>query len=339
MSDDAPTPAGDAARDPWPAPAPDRADEADGPQDAAPKVPLHKDTTATAPTDAAAAGPTDVSGTAAPGPTDAAAAAGPADVAERGAGPAGTPAGPNPWAAPGDGAQSGPGYTVAANEPLTPDSAATPAPAPVPPGQVPPAVHDQRTVTSLPNVSPPTGGGTPQAWAAPFGNPPVNGHPGAFPPPQPGTAAAGGPPGHPGYPGHPVNPFAPPGPGGPVPPPPLAPHGPGQLPYGYPGGYGYPSPPHYGGAPGPYGWPGGAGDSNGMGIAGMILGIISAVGFCMWPLAIVLGILGITFGAVGRGKARRGEASNPGQALAGIICGSVGIALAVGLGVLLIVQA
>ncbi|OQR59799.1 hypothetical protein B6E66_33255 [Streptomyces maremycinicus] len=111
------------------------------------------------------------------------------------------------------------------------------------------------------------------------------------------------------------------------------------MPYGYPGGYGYPSPPHYGGATGPYGWPGGAGDSNGMGIAGMILGIISAVGFCMWPLAIVLGILGVTFGAVGRGKARRGEASNPGQALAGIICGSVGIALAVGLGVLLIVQA
>ncbi|MFH0172971.1 DUF4190 domain-containing protein [Streptomyces cacaoi] len=316
MSDDAPTPAGDAARDPWPAPA---ADGPDGPQDAAPKVPLDKGRT----------GRTDTGTTG----TD----TGATGTTESGAGSAGSPAAPNPWAAPGDSAQSGPGYTVAANEPLTPAPAPAPAPTPVPQDQVPPAVHDQRTVSALPAVPPPPADGTPQPWATPFGNPPVNGGPlGSFPPPHPGTAAAGGPPVHP---FNPINPFAPPGPGGAVPPPPLAPHGPGQIPYGYPGGYGYPSQPHYGGgAPGPYGWPGGAGVSNGMGIAGMVLGIVSAVGFCMWPLAVVLGILGITFGAVGRGKARRGEATNPGQALAGIICGSVGIVLAIGLGVLLIVQ-
>ncbi|WP_406006502.1 DUF4190 domain-containing protein [Streptomyces sp. NBC_00637] len=300
MSDDAPTPAGDAARDPWPAPA---SAGADGPRDAVPKVPLEKGPAGT--------------GT-------------PESGAGAGSGPAGSPAAPNPWAAPGDNARSGAGHTVAANEPRTPAPAPHAAPVPAPSDQVPPGVHDQRTVTALPGVPPAPADATPQPWAAPFGNPPVNGPLGSYPPPHPGTAAGGVPP---------VNPFAPPGPNGAVPPPPLAPHGPGQIPYGYPGGYGYPSQPYYGGgAPGPYGWPVGAGDRNGMGVAGMVLGIISAVGFCMWPLAVVLGILGITFGAVGRGKARRGEASNPGQALAGIICGSVGIALAIGLGVLLIVQ-
>ncbi|MEU1191929.1 DUF4190 domain-containing protein [Streptomyces sp. NPDC005859] len=290
MSDDAPTPAGDAARDPWPAPA---ADGPDGPQDAAPKVPLDK-------------GPRDNG-------AGAAGAIGPA-------GPAGSPAEANPWAAPGDVAQSGPGHTVAFDESLTA--------APGAPDRTPPAVHDQRTVTAMPGVTPPPTGGTPLPWATPFGGPAPNGPLGSYPPPHPGTAAAGGPP---------VNPFAPPVLGGAVPPPPIAPHGPGQIPYGYPGGYpggygyGYPSPP-------PYGWPGGARDNNGMGIAGLVLGIASAVFFCLWPLAIIAGILGVAFGSVGRGKARRGEASNAGQALAGIICGSVGIVLAIGLGVLLIVQ-
>jgi hypothetical protein len=36
----------------------------------------------------------------------------------------------------------------------------------------------------------------------------------------------------------------------------------------------------------------------------------------------------VIFGGIGRAKARRGEATNPGQSLAGIICGSAGIVLA-----------
>ncbi|MEH0575316.1 MULTISPECIES: DUF4190 domain-containing protein [Streptomyces] len=269
MSDDAPTPAGDA--------------EAAGPQDAVPRVSLGKNTTD--------------SGTADSGATD----SGSAGSAAAAAG--GSPVAPNPWAAPGDGAQSGPGHTVAANEPLAPTA-------------FPPFAHDRRTVGSLPSDGA-------------VGGPQANGPLGSFPPPDPATAAGGPPP----------NPFAPPAQGGTVPPPPIAPDGPGQIPYGYPGGYGYPSHPHYGGgAPGPYGWAGhGAGESNGMGVAGLVLGIISAVAFCLWPVAIVLGILGVVFGAVGRGKAKRGEASNPGQALAGIICGAAGIVLAIGLGVLVIV--
>ncbi len=140
--------------------------------------------------------------------------------------------------------------------------------------------------------------------------------------------------------GHPV-------PDGAVPPPPVGPEGPGPG-YGYAGaagpagypGYGpqagapysgvpYSGAPYYGGQPG-YGWPHmPMGLSNGMGTTSLVLGIIACVLFCLWPVAIIVGVLAIIFGAIGRGKARKGEANNGGQALAGLICGSVGTALAV----------
>ncbi|KUO15141.1 hypothetical protein AQJ91_43210 [Streptomyces dysideae] len=122
----------------------------------------------------------------------------------------------------------------------------------------------------------------------------------------------------------------------------MAPDGPGQVPYGYPGGpggYGYPTPSGYGGhgpqthgSAGYYGWPGlQPMPSNGMGTASLVVGIISAVIFCLWPIAIILGVLALIFGTIGRGKARRGEATNAGQALAGIICGAVGLVLGLGM--------
>ncbi|MEU1019777.1 DUF4190 domain-containing protein [Streptomyces sp. NPDC005900] len=127
-------------------------------------------------------------------------------------------------------------------------------------------------------------------------------------------------------------------PGEPVPPPPISPDGPGQpqpqSPYGYPGPGGYPV-----GQGGPgYGWPGMPGaPANGMGVAALVLGVIATVVFFLGPLPIVLGVLAVIFGAVGRGRARRGEATNGGQALAGIICGAVGIVLGVALLVVLLV--
>ncbi|WP_406374696.1 DUF4190 domain-containing protein [Streptomyces sp. NBC_00647] len=171
-----------------------------------------------------------------------------------------------------------------------------------------------------------------------YGLPTITSFPGAPVPPGPGSL--GGP--------SLDNPFAAPGahtpypqpaPGEHVPPPPIAPDGPGRLPYGY--GY-----PQYGAAPAGFAHPGAPGygwplmqpmPSNGMGTAGLVLGIIAAVLFCVWPLAIVLGILAVIFGLIGRGKARRGEATNPGQALAGVICGAVGVALAIALLVIIIV--
>ncbi|MEU3249545.1 DUF4190 domain-containing protein [Streptomyces sp. NPDC006997] len=213
--------------------------------------------------------------------------------------PQGPGAGPDPWAPPAEDAP--------------------------PRGPVPPSVHDQQTVTSMPGV-----GGTGA------GHPPPSG---------------------------PANPFAPPAHDAPVPPPPVAPGGPGSPAgpgYGYPGAYGYPAAPSgqslpgYPAVPGPGapyptgpgysarypgypGWPGMPPVlSNGMGTAGLVLGIVASVLFCLWPLAFILGLLAVVFGAIGRKKAARGEADNGGQALAGIICGAVGMVLAVGLGAVVV---
>ncbi|MCL6736579.1 DUF4190 domain-containing protein [Streptomyces neyagawaensis] len=126
--------------------------------------------------------------------------------------------------------------------------------------------------------------------------------------------------------------------GAPVPPPPISPDGPGQFPYGYA--------PYPGGGPGPaghthtsgYGWPlMPPPPSNGMGIASMVLGICAATLFCMWPLAILLGVMAVIFGIIGRAKASRGEATNPGHALAGIICGIAGFLMGIGFFVLIVV--
>lgn len=160
----------------------------------------------------------------------------------------------------------------------------------------PPSVHDQETVTSVSGFDAPPQP-QPQPWSAPFAPPPAYGAP---TPPYPQT-------------------------GEPVPPPPIAPDGPGQVPYGYPGTYGAPGDYGYGYG---YGWSGQHPmPSNGMGTTALVLGIISAAVFCLWPVAIVLGVLALIFGLLGRGKARRGEATNHGQALAGAICGAAGIVL------------
>ncbi|GHA25464.1 hypothetical protein GCM10010329_56040 [Streptomyces spiroverticillatus] len=66
----------------------------------------------------------------------------------------------------------------------------------------------------------------------------------------------------------------------------------------------------------------------------MVLGILSICLFCMY-LGVVLGPLGLIFGILGRKKAARGEATNAGMALAGIITGSIGLAIqAVWIGVI-----
>ncbi len=61
----------------------------------------------------------------------------------------------------------------------------------------------------------------------------------------------------------------------------------------------------------------------------MVCGILS-VALC-WTgfVAMVLGILGLIFGFIGRARAKRGEATNGGKALAGIITGFVGIIAAI----------
>lgn len=101
-----------------------------------------------------------------------------------------------------------------------------------------------------------------------------------------------------------TDPFSPP-PGGQTPPPYGAPQ------YGSPQ-YGAPQ---YGGAVGPPA-------RNGFGVASLVLGILA-----IFPLDLLFvpGILAVIFGILGRRRAKRGEATNGGVALAGAICGLVGL--------------
>ncbi|MFF8996957.1 DUF4190 domain-containing protein [Streptomyces achromogenes] len=233
--------------------------------------------------------------------------------------PAGSPladAPSAPWASPAGGTALPSASLSAPPAPAPapqPNPFAPPAPAPRPDPFSPPA--------PAPNPFAPPAAGPPAQAAYAYPQPAPAPNPFALP--APGPAAQG-------------HPFAPPTGAEPVPPPPIAPDGPGQVPYGYPGtlpAYGNPGPPHapYA-APYPvgngYGWPGlQAPPSNGMGTASLVLGILSDIGFLAWPLALILGVLAIIFGALGRGKAKRGEATNPGVALAGLICGATGVVL------------
>ena len=64
-----------------------------------------------------------------------------------------------------------------------------------------------------------------------------------------------------------------------------------------------------------------------MGNASLLIGILSI------PLGIVLiggglGLFAVVLGVIGRAKVKLGKATNPGVALSGIICGSVGVSIA-----------
>ncbi|HZD64933.1 MAG TPA: DUF4190 domain-containing protein [Acidimicrobiales bacterium] len=70
---------------------------------------------------------------------------------------------------------------------------------------------------------------------------------------------------------------------------------------------------------------------NGMGIAALVLGILSLVGIVTIAVGAIFGILALVFGVVGWSRARRGQATNGGLALAGAITGGVGLKVSVAL--------
>lgn len=158
----------------------------------------------------------------------------------------------------------------------------------------------------------------------------------AVPPPPPAPGHASGP-GHAGGPQaaygtpYPQQPYYGPQPYGTQPPNPVygipGPGIPGAAPYGIlPGGPGAQA-----------GWPGRP--NNGMGVAALVLGILGIAASFTLLFGVVLGILGIVFGAIGRAKAKRGEATNGGMALAGLLCGVAGLLVSVLLIVAIVVAA
>jgi hypothetical protein len=137
-----------------------------------------------------------------------------------------------------------------------------------------------------------------------------------------------------GPPEYPVPPeYAPPGY---IPPPAPAPQTqpPVQQPYPYPGYSGHPGPPGTPGQPYPYPpppyltqYPQPA-TGNGKATAGLVLGILSIVLFWTTIFDAIAVILGLIFGFLGLNEAKRAGRGR-GIAIAGIVCGFVGAALAI----------
>lgn len=69
-----------------------------------------------------------------------------------------------------------------------------------------------------------------------------------------------------------------------------------------------------------------------MGIGALVTGIVSILlSWCCAPIGgVIPGAVAIVLGALGSGKAKRGEATNGGMALAGMITGGAGIVLSIG---------
>jgi hypothetical protein len=84
--------------------------------------------------------------------------------------------------------------------------------------------------------------------------------------------------------------------------------------------------PGYG--PGGYGAPA-AQPRNGFGVAALVLGLLALL--LSWTVigGIILGILAVIFGVLGRGRAKRGEATNGGFSVAGIVLGVLGVLIAI----------
>ncbi len=91
----------------------------------------------------------------------------------------------------------------------------------------------------------------------------------------------------------------------------------GQNPPGYGQGSGY-------GAPGTR-------PRNGFGVTALVLGLLALVLFWTIVGGIVFGILALIFGLLGRARAKRGEATNGGLSVAGMVLGIIGLLLTIGL--------
>lgn len=97
------------------------------------------------------------------------------------------------------------------------------------------------------------------------------------------------------------------------------------------------------GASGPYGQPATVPAyprpmANGLGIAALVIGVV-ALPFSLLVVGGLFGVLAIILGFVGRGRVKRGEADNPGVALAGILTGLLAVLISVVLVLVLVVFA
>jgi membrane-bound ClpP family serine protease len=71
---------------------------------------------------------------------------------------------------------------------------------------------------------------------------------------------------------------------------------------------------------------------NGLGVAALVLGVaslVAALSFVLFPLALLAGLVAAILGLIALTRGRKKGANNPGQAVAGIICGVLALAIAI----------
>jgi uncharacterized protein DUF4190 len=70
---------------------------------------------------------------------------------------------------------------------------------------------------------------------------------------------------------------------------------------------------------------------NGFGVAALVLGVLALL--LSWTIigGVLLGALALIFGVLGRRRAKRGEATNGGVSVAGIVLGIIGVVIAIAL--------
>lgn len=71
---------------------------------------------------------------------------------------------------------------------------------------------------------------------------------------------------------------------------------------------------------------------NGLGVAALVIGVaslVAGISFVLFPLALLGGVVGLVIGIVALSGGKRRGATNPGQAIAGLICCVLALIIAV----------
>lgn len=92
------------------------------------------------------------------------------------------------------------------------------------------------------------------------------------------------------------------------------------------------STPQFSGSAQPLATPSATRQGNGLGVAALVLGVaslVAAVSFILFPLGLLGGLVAVVLGGIAVTRGRTEGAANPGQAVAGIVCGVLALIVGV----------
>jgi membrane-bound ClpP family serine protease len=71
---------------------------------------------------------------------------------------------------------------------------------------------------------------------------------------------------------------------------------------------------------------------NGLGVAALVIGVaslVAALSFILFPIALIASAVGLVIGIVALVRRQQSRATNQGQAIAGVVCNALALALAI----------